>query len=151
MKDEKLHIFMEDPELPRQLKDARRNHGGMKVPENFFAQFEQKMNAVIDADIAAKEAAKTPSIQPEENYSIFRPKRWMKVAAMVALVVAVGLAIQLDWFGKNKIDPEQVNHIANVEQTVGEEMDKIEITEQIEDALVASTSDYDVYDIYCGL
>jgi len=150
MKDEKLHIFMEDPELPKQLKDARRNHGGMKVPENFFAQFEQKMNAVIDADIAAKAAEKAPSIKPEEN-SIFRPKRWMKVAVMVALVVAVGLAIQLDWFGKNKIDTEQINHIANVEQTVGEEMDKIEIPEQIEDALVASASDYDVYDIYCGL
>ena len=48
MKDNKLHIFMEDPELPKQLKDARRNHGGMTVPEDFFAQFERKMNAVID-------------------------------------------------------------------------------------------------------
>ena len=52
MKDNKLHIFMEDPELPKQLKDARRNHGGMTVPEDFFAQFERKMNAVIDADLS---------------------------------------------------------------------------------------------------
>ncbi len=151
MKDDKLHIFMEDPELPKQLKDARRNHGGMKVPEDFFAQFEQKMNAVIDADIAAKEAEKSPSIHSESESSPFWTKRWAKVAAMVALVVAVGLAIQFKWIGFNKIDSNQINQIANVEQTVGEEMDKIEIPEQIEDVLMASTSDYDAYDIYCGL
>ena len=99
MKDNKLHIFMEDPELPKQLKDARRNHGGMTVPEDFFAQFERKMNAVIDADIAAKEAEKKPSIKVESQQSVLSPKRWIKVAAMVAMVVAVGLAIQFKWYG----------------------------------------------------
>jgi len=151
MKDDKLHIFMEDPELPKQLKDARRNHGGMKVPEDFFAQFEQKMNDVIDADIAAKKAEKTPSIKSDADSSVFAPKRWIKVAAMVAFVVAVGLAIQFKWFGNNKIDSNQIHQIANVEQTVGEELDEIEIPEQIEDVLMASTNDYDAYDIYCGL
>ncbi len=151
MKDDKLHIFMEDPELPKQLKDARRNHGGMKVPKDFFAQFEQKMNDVIDADIAAKKAASTPAIQPEAQSTVLSPKRWIKVAAMVALVVAVGLALQFKWFGKNQIDPNQINQIANIEQTTGEEMEEIEIPEQYEDVLMASTSDYDAYDIYCGL
>ena len=151
MKDNKLHIFMEDPELPKQLKDARRNHGGMTVPEDFFVQFERKMNAVIDAEIAAKEAEKTPSIKGETNQTVLRPKRWIKVAAMVALVVAVGLALQFKWFGHSQIDSNNVTQLVSVEQSMGDEMEKIEIPEQIEDVLMVSTSDYDAYDIYCGL
>ena len=151
MKDNKLHIFMEDPELPKQLKDARRNHGGMTVPEDFFAQFERKMNAVIDADIAAKEAEKKPSIKVENQQSVLSPKRWIKVAAMVAMVVAVGLAIQFKWFGQNQIDSNNVNQLVNIEQMSSEEMEKIEIPEQIEDVLMVSTNDYDAYDIYCRL
>ncbi|MBR5069410.1 MAG: hypothetical protein IKX25_08395 [Bacteroidales bacterium] len=151
MKDNKLHIIMEDPELPKQLKDARRNHGGMTVPEDFFVQFERKMNAVIDAEIAAKEAEKTPSIKGENNQTVLRPKRWIKVAAMVALVVAVGLALQFKWFGHSQIDSNNVNQLVSVEQLSGDEMEKIEIPEQIEDVLMVSTSDYDAYDIYCGL
>lgn len=151
MKDNKLHIFMEDPELPKQLKDARRNHGGMTVPEDFFAQFERKMNAVIDADIAAKKAEKTPSIKVESQQSVLRPNRWIKVAAMVAFIVAVGLAIQFKWFGHNQIDSNNVNQLVNIEQMSSEEMEKIEIPEQIEDVLMVSTNDYEAYDIYCGL
>ena len=142
---------MEDPELPKQLKDARRNHGGMTVPEDFFVQFERKMNAVIDAEIAAKEAEKTPSIKGETKPTVLRPKRWIKVAAMVALVVAVGLALQFKWFGHSQIDSNNVNQLVSVEQLSGDEMEKIEIPEQIEDVLMVSTSDYDAYDIYCGL
>jgi hypothetical protein len=149
MKDNKLHIFMEDPELPKQLKDARRNHGGMTVPEGFFEQFERKMNAVIDADLAAKE--KTPSIGVETQQPVLRPKRWIKVAAMVALVVAVGLAIQFKWFGNSKIDSNKINQLAGIEQMSSEEMEKIDVPEQVEDLLMVSTTDYDVYDIYCGL
>ena len=149
MKDNKLHIFMEDPELPKQLKDARRNHGGMTVPEGFFEQFERKMNAVIDADLAAKE--KTPSIGVENQQPVLRPKRWIKVAAMVALVVAVGLAIQFKWFGNSKIDSNKINQLAGIEQMSSEEMEKIDVPEQVEDLLMVSTTDYDVYDIYCGL
>ena len=151
MKDNKLHIFMEDPELPKQLKDARRNHGGMTVPEDFFVQFERKMNAVIDAEIAAKEAEKTPSIKGKTQQNVLRPKRWIKVAAMVALVVAVGLALQFKWFGHSQIDSNNVTQLVSVEQSMGDEMEKIEIPEQIEDVLMVSTSDYDAYDIYCGL
>ena len=151
MKDNKLHIFMEDPELPKQLKDARRNHGGMTVPEDFFAQFERKMNAVIDADIAAKEAEKKPSIKVENQQSVLSPRRWIKVAAMVALVVAVGLAIQFKWFGNSKIDSNKINQLAGIEQMSSEEMEKIDVPEQVEDLLMVSTTDYDVYDIYCGL
>ena len=151
MKDNKLHIFMEDPELPKQLKDARRNHGGMTVPEDFFAQFERKMNAVIDADIAAKEAEKKPSIKVENQQSVLSPKRWIKVAAMVALVVAVGLAIQFKWFGNSKIDSNKINQLAGIEQMSSEEMEKIDVPEQVEDLLMVSTTDFDVYDIYCGL
>jgi hypothetical protein len=151
MKDNKLHISMEDPELPKQLKDARRNHGGMTVPDDFFAQFERKMNSIIDADIAMKEAEASPSIKVEKRQPVLRPKRWIKVAAMVALVVAVGLAIQFKWFGNNQIDPENMNQLAGIEQVAGDEMDKMEIPEQVEDLLMVSTSDYDAYDIYCGL
>ena len=128
MKDNKLHIFF---------------------PLPFFAQFERKMNAVIDADLAAKE--KTPSIGVETQQPVLRPKRWIKVAAMVAMVVAVGLAIQFKWFGQNQIDSNNVNQLVNIEQMSSEEMEKIEIPEQIEDVLMVSTNDYDAYDIYCGL
>ena len=142
---------MEDPELPKQLKDARRNHGGMTVPDDFFAQFERKMNLIIDADIAMKEAEVSPSIKVEKRQPVLRPKRWIKVAAMVALVVAVGLAMQFKWFGNNQIDPENINQLAGIEQVAGDDIDKMEIPEQVEDLLMVSTSDYDAYDIYCGL
>ncbi len=151
MKDNKLHIFMEDPELPKQLKDARRNHGGMKVPEDFFVQFERKMNAVIDAGIAVKEAEKTPSIKVKPQQSVLRQNRWIRIASMVAMVVAVGLAIQFKWFGQNQIDSNNVNQLVNIEQMSGDELDKIEIPEQVEDVLLITSNDFDAYDIYCGL
>ncbi len=151
MKDNKLSIIMEDPELPKQLKDARRNHGGMTVPEDFFAQFERKMNAVIDADVAARKAGTKPAVQTERPAHILRPSRWIRVAAMVALVVAVGLAYQFMRVGNDKIDTSNVGQLADFEQMSAEQLEEIDIPEQIEDVLMASTSDYDAYDIYCGL
>jgi len=151
MKDNKLPIIMEDPELPKQLKDARRNHGGMTVPEDFFAQFERKMNAVIDADVAAREAGTKPAVQTERPARVLRPSRWIRVAAMVALVVAVGLAYQFMRVGNDKIDTGNVGQLADFEQMSAEQLEEIDIPEQIEDVLMASTSDYDAYDIYCGL
>ena len=70
---------------------------------------------------------------------------------MVALVVAVGLAIQFKWFGNSKIDSNKINQLAGIEQMSSEEMEKIDVPEQVEDLLMVSTTDYDVYDIYCGL
>lgn len=146
MKDDKLHIFLDDPELPQQFRNARRNHGGLKVPEGFFSQFEQKMNAVIDAD----EAVKQPSLQPHNEISVLKPGRWIRIAAMAALVVAVGLALQFDWLGQHKLDSVTVDQIANTQIGTTDNVE-FDIPEQIEDNLIVCTSDYDVYDIYCGL
>ena len=100
MNNEQFTITPADPELPQVLKDARRNHGGMTVPDGFFAQFEQKMNAVIDAEVQMQQA--TAAAEKQAKVVPMQHRRWAGIAAAAVVLVAIGMAFQFDWLG-NKL------------------------------------------------
>lgn len=150
MKNDNIQFNMQDPELPSFLKDARRNHGGMTVPEDFFAQFERKMNAVIDADELAKKAADGPVLIP--NKPAAAPlRRWLNIAAAVALVVGVSIAFQLLRSG-SQLDEESASALASIEtEQIVKQLENIELPEQVADEVLNSVSDYEIFDLYCDL
>ena len=151
MKDEKLHISPTDPELPDFLKDARRNHYGMTVPEDFFAQFEKKMNDVIDAEVARTEAAE-PVIGRKElpKPSILIPRRWVGIAAVVAIIAAVSLTLQLDFSNDVNTQTPQ-DGIPTISASSMQSEEDIYLPEQVADELMASASDYDIFELYCDI
>lgn len=146
MKDDNIQFNLQEPELPESLKDARRNHVGMTVPEDFFAQFEKKMNAVIDAEELTRKAAESPAIRRPET-AVLRPKRWIAVAASVVVIVAVGITWQFN-NQSVKISEETIDGFAAL---AGEQIENIELPDQVADEVMASVSDYDVFDLYCDI
>ena len=126
MNKEQFKINLSDPEIPAEVRDASRNHGGMTVPEGFFSQFEQKMNAVIDA-----------AEEPAQNY-----RQWIGIAAAVVALLVIGAAFQFDWLGTTI---EQQDYIAETDVVTDEELDPTQ------DIYYTSLSDYEVYDLICGI
>lgn len=126
MNKEQFKINLSDPEIPAEVRDASRNHGGMTVPEGFFSQFEQKMNAVIDT-----------AEEPAQNY-----RQWIGIAAAVVALLVIGAAFQFDWLGTTI---EQQDYIAETDVVTDEELDPTQ------DIYYTSLSDYEVYDLICGI
>jgi len=150
MKHDNIQFSLQDPELPSRLKDARKNHGGMTVPEDFFAQFEKKMNAVIDAEQLVQKRGESPVLQPKKA-SALNPRRWMNVAAAVVLVVGVALLFQYMRSG-SQLDEASSHALASMDaDRIEMQLDAIELPEQVADEVLTSVSDYEVFDIYCDL
>ena len=137
MNQEQFKIGEGDPQLPKEVKDACQNHMGMTVPEDFFAQFERKMNAVIDA---AALADNTPQTTPTPR-TFQLSRRWLSIAASVVLLVVIGLAFQFDC---SKIIDQQ-GLMAEAPTPTEEELNPAD------DIYYTSLSDYEVYDLICGL
>lgn len=143
---------MQDPELPLQFRDAKRRHGGQTVPADFFAQFEQKINAVIDAEQLVREAqgpVLVPQTQPAAP--VVRPKRWIGVAASVIVIVAIGLGWQL-LQPQGPVPAEGIAEISQVtRESLLQQIENIELPDQVADEVLASGSDYEIYDMFCDL
>lgn len=151
MKEEMKKVRLEDPQLPSALKEARRNHGGMTVPEDFFAQFEQKVNAMIDAEISSQKSSELPSLQPQIVHKD-RSRVWISVAASVVIAVAIGLAWQSVDFSNNETQEIQpVSLFAELENEAVNDGQAIELPEEVSDEMMASASDYEIFDIYCDI
>lgn len=151
MKEEMKKVRLEDPQLPSALKEARRNHGGMTVPEDFFAQFEQKVNAMIDAEISSQKSSELPSLQPQIVHKD-RSRVWISVAASVVIAVAIGLAWQFVDFSNNETQEIQpVSLFAELENETVNDGQAIELPEEVSDEMMASASDYEIFDIYCDI
>lgn len=145
MKDDKKNISLQEPQLPTELQNARRNHGGMTVPDDFFAQFERKMNAVIDADEMAKKAESEVKMKsPAFNWH-----RWVSVAASVVVVVAVSIYARISNSGESIPAPSSVASL--VDDAESSLADEIVLPEQMADEVMSAASDYDVFDLYCDL
>ena len=142
MEDKKLNVSLSEPQLPAGLEAARRNHGGMTVPEDFFLQFERKMNAVIDAEAATQ----SQEVAKQAPVATLRPRRWLYVAALVAAVVAVSLVLRLN----HSVEPPMAEHILAETVATGENT-SIDVPEQMADEFVSAASDYEVFDLYCDL
>ena len=140
MTKDNQHISLQEPELPEILRNARRNHGGDKVPDGFFEQFEQKMNAMIDAEQQA--AAQTPTVQRPEAKQ--KSNRWLRVAAMLVFVVAVGISWQ--FYRMSGTVDQQVQQAMTLAESQDEEMPESEesLPEQVEEEFLTATSDYDI-------
>lgn len=151
MKEEMKKVRLEDPQLPSALKEARRNHGGMTVPEDFFAQFEQKVNAMIDAEISSQKSSELPSLQPQIVHKD-RSRVWISMAASVVIAVAIGLAWQFVDFSNNETQEIQsVSLFAELENEAVNDGQAIELPEEVSDEMMASASDYEIFDIYCDI
>lgn len=139
MNTEQFTIKQADPELPEVVKRASQNHGGMTVPADFFAQFEQKMNAVIDTEVLASQ----PAIEPAAaKRTTTMTRRWAGIAAAVALVVAVTAAIQINWSAPDTPPEPEV-----MAETITSDYDD----QSAEEQYYATLSDYEVYDIIYGI
>ena len=112
----------------------------LPVPADFFAQFEKKMNAVIDADIQVKSATET--VATESGKVVSMRNRWAGIAAAAVVLFAISMAFQFDWLG-DKLTSDQDAIAANPEME--DEYDPAE------DVFYASLSDYEVYDLICGI
>lgn len=143
----KNDLSLQEPKLPEQLANARRNHGGMTVPEDFFSQFERKMNAVIDAAEEVQKAETAPVVQMRP--AVVRPRRIVQIAATVAIVAGIGIIYHASKFGLSQTDvPATIESLAENQASSESEM---ELPEQVAEEMMASTSDYDVFDLYCDL
>lgn len=159
MKKTDVNITLQEPQLPRQLDNARRNHGGMTVPDDFFAQFERKMNAVIDADIALRQSqpeARKPELQvsePQSEADASQPAspvigwtRYVSVAAAVVALVALTLFVrQQGVVDTPDVAPDQFAAAEPVEAPASE------VQEAISEDVIADASDYDIYEYYCDM
>lgn len=146
MKDNKFNLSLQDPQLPSALKDARRNHGGMTVPENFFEQFELKMNAVIDAEVKAQQ----PSIEIKPAVVAKKNKYWMSAAAAFVVLFVLSLVLHFVVVGERLSDKESpVQNIASLEQF--EMPEEGCLPESVSDEMLTAASDFDVYEMYCDL
>ena len=167
MKDDNKNISLADPELPEFLRDARRNHGGMTVPEGFFAQFEQQMNQIIDQEQEKGAAAEVQQPAAEQatretKSAVLRPRRWISVAAAVCLIV--GLSLFLQHGGNDATVPTDVieqtedgaegitRGLAEFEGNAeGNDASLASFTEEEAADLLVSASDYDMYELYCEI
>jgi len=137
MKDKKIDIRLQDPELPKALHDARRNHGGMTVPEGFFQSFEHDINALIDAQPQAQ--------LPQPEVRVGQGRRWIgAVAAAILVIVIVGLGLQF-----SQVEAPQPKGLPNVEGFA--ELDMESTDSDVAEELLVSASDYEIFEMYCDL
>lgn len=142
MNQEQFKLGEADPQLPREAQEAGKNHMGMTVPADFFQQFERKMNAVIDAEVNVERTHTINSQSPQKSVPQIG-RRWISIAAGVVVLAAIGMALQFNWFGTQII--EHQNLLVEAASSAEEELNPAE------DIYYTSLSDYEVYDLICGL
>ena len=147
MTDKTIQIQTE-LQLPESFGDVRRNHGGQTVPQDFFAQFEKKMNASIDAQVLL-DAAEKKATQPQIQW--YRQKRTiLSLAASFVLILVLGIAFQFDRLGHMLNETaSNVSEIADVQ--FSDEIDFYDIPEFVEESYLATTSDYELYEVFCDI
>lgn len=116
-----MHI---DDELSAQspwLKEQRQKGDGMRVPEGYFEDFEQRVFEKID-----REAYRKKVLTPKQGFSVRSTRAWMAAAAGLALVLAAL------WF---------IRQPNNNENTLAENDLNLE---EVTDYLVENAHDFDL-------
>lgn len=131
---------------------------GMTVPKGFFDEMERKINAQIDAEIQTKTTIKPAEPQPTVTPMIGRRSMAWRVAAIVTLVLGVGL-LYMGMTGSLALgeDEEKLAKVRGAaavgtdlaETEVAEDAEVFELPEQVEESMVASISDYEMYCLMC--
>ena len=117
------------------FEPKKRSQAGMTVPEGFFEQFQQQLEAKIDT----LEAVKNPSVgtvQPKNDYRIFR---W-SIAASVAFLIGIGVYA---FYSNDSADMPSQEELAQSES--------LEEECSVEDMVMRSVNDFELYDLYCEL
>ena len=148
MSEKTIHIE-KDPQLPEMLRDAKRNHGGQTVPADFFAQFEKKMNAAIDAHVLL-DAAEKKATQPQIQW--YRQKRTiLGLAASFVLILVLGIAFQFDRLGHKLSEDATVNPTEMADAQYSDDEEYFDVPELVEDSYLATTNDYELYEYFCEI
>ena len=111
----------------------------MTVPEGFFEQFQQQLEAKIDTLEAVKPAAPVVEM-PRRDNSTWLPRA--AIAACAVLLVGVGLGVYL-LSGGDPLATDIESQYAQKESVVDES--------EMEDLMVGSVNDYELYEYYCEL
>jgi hypothetical protein len=127
---------------------ADRRPSGMTVPENFFEDFKASMEQKIDAYEAERQAAaatttsKVAAAEPHPELHLNLRRRfalWTGVAACLGLLIGLALPIRFA-----APEPSVEPAVASVDEYA-----EAETQEQLEqDMMLASLSDYDIYEYY---
>lgn len=122
------------------FEEGKRQNAGMTVPDGFFEQFQKQLEAKIDTMEAVKPApiVEMPMRKPSWIY------RW-SVAACVLVLLGTGLGIY-----QISHDHQILTTESNTSLAQSQIEDVQEITE-MEDMMVGSVNDYDLYEYYCEL
>lgn len=117
--------------------ENKRHQAGMSVPVGFFEQFQQQLEAKIDTLEAVKPA---PIVEmPRRTYSM--ATRWA-IAACCSLLVGIGIFVTLN-NDETNATPSAVNaSLANTQTEEEAEMEEI---------IIRSVNDFELYDYYCEL
>lgn len=118
------------------FEEKKRQQAGMTVPEGFFEQFQMQLEEKIDALEAEKKQA--PVIQMPARTQHSWINRW-SVAACAAVLIGVVIFLTT-----NEVDPD--DEIPLVAQ--GEKVDE---QSEMEEMMLHSVNDYDLYEYYCEL
>lgn len=116
----------------------KRTQAGMTVPEGFFEQFQQQLEAKIDTLEALKAKAPAEVTLPKKNdYRIFR---W-SIAASVAILIGIGVYV---FYSNHSADYQQEESSFAQTESLDEEC-------SVEDMVMRSVNDFELYDLYCEL
>lgn len=147
-----------EAELPKVMRDSK-VEPAMSVPTDFFARFEQQMNAVIDAQ-EAKNSDQTPAAaEPAKPQApvVSMPARaaktfsWSRVAAVITLVLVVGLGyMMLDKPAEVSSAPSYAETDEVMLDEMSDDLNEV-FSDQSEEVFYASVSDMEVYDLFCEL
>jgi len=118
------------------FEENKRHQAGMTVPEGFFEQFQLQLEAKIDTLEAVKPA---PIIEMHKRTST-QIISWA-VAACCTLVVGIGAYLMFQ-------NDEQANSSAESAEVVASQN---EVESEMEDMIIRSVNDFELYDYYCEL
>jgi len=116
--------------------ETKRQQAGMSVPDGFFEQFQQQLEAKIDTLEAVRQA---PVVEMPAR------SRWLKgwaIAACAMLIVGIGLGIGL------MTGDEPSATTTEQQMAQGENSDE---ENEMEDMMLRSVNDFELYEYYCEL
>ncbi|MCR5394651.1 MAG: hypothetical protein K6E86_04590 [Bacteroidales bacterium] len=119
----------------------KRTQAGMSVPDGFFEQFQQQLEAKIDTLEAVKQS---PVIPMPQQSNTRRLMRWA-VAACAVVVISIGALTYFQMQDDSSVIPAP--QTAAIEQAV----DSVEEEYNMEDMVMRSVNDFELYELYCNL
>ena len=120
------------------FQENKRHQAGMTVPEGFFEQFQQQLEAKIDTLEAVRQA---PVVEMP-----VRRNSWLtgwSAAACVVLLIGLGFGVY-QWIGEGSLATDTDPQMAKTESVESEEA-------EMEEMMIRSVNDFELYDFYCEL